>query len=176
MANYTVSSYFCLKCDMNNHQITLISIPDWFFQSDFAQHSEGRRLLRRLRFYRRRVRLFPELVQELQTEGSSRSFVSVDGWRHEDQVRTKKFSNERKGNGGGFVDDDQLSLTQFVSVSWMDVLNNDKNLEITLGKQKVWKVVKKSDNFFIRKLIWLCFRKEQNIEIQLASVWLFQLV
>jgi hypothetical protein len=63
-----------------------------------------------------------ELLEELEGEGTTSSFVTVDGRCHEDEVRAEEGADEGERDGGGFVDDDELSLTEDVVVLRLDVL------------------------------------------------------
>lgn len=72
-----------------------------------------------------------ERLEELEGEGSTSSFVSVNGGRHEDEVGTEEGSNEGEGNSGCFVDDDQLRLSQDVEVLRLDVLQPDSLISPT---------------------------------------------
>lgn len=50
----------------------------------------------------------------------------IDGRGHKNQIRSEQFLNQRKRNGCSFIYDQQFSLAQFHSISWMDVLFRSK--------------------------------------------------
>jgi hypothetical protein len=49
--------------------------------------------------------------------------VPVDGGGHEDEVGTQQLLHVGQGDGGGFVDNDQLGLAELVVVLRVDVLD-----------------------------------------------------
>jgi hypothetical protein len=61
-------------------------------------------------------------LDELDGEGTTSPFVSVDGGRHEDEIGTDEGSNEGERDSGGFVNDNELSLAEDVSILRLDVL------------------------------------------------------
>jgi len=62
------------------------------------------------------------LLEKLEREGSTSSFVSVDSRSHEDEVRTEERSNKRERNGGSFIDNDQFSLPKNVVILRLNIL------------------------------------------------------
>ena len=76
-----------------------------------------------LRLDRHRVRLLPQLIQELETQAPAGALVAVDGGAHEDEVGAEELLDEREGDGGGLVDDDELGLAELVGVGGVDVLD-----------------------------------------------------
>ena len=101
-------------------------LPNGLLQCHFSQHSKCVGLLGRLCLDRRGVRLLPQLVQKLQAQRSTCPFVTVDCRGHEDEVRTEKFSNERKGNCCGFVYYHELGLAKLVCVCRVYILEKVK--------------------------------------------------
>jgi hypothetical protein len=69
-----------------------------------------------------------ELLEELEGEGATGSFVTVDGRSHEDEVGAEEGADEREGDGSGFINDDQLSLTENVVILRLDVLKRRKGV------------------------------------------------
>ena len=63
-----------------------------------------------------------QLLEEFEGERTTCSFVSVDRRGHEDEVGTEEGSDEGERDRGGFIDDDQLRLTEYVEVLRLDVL------------------------------------------------------
>lgn len=123
------------------HRVRL-SIPDGLFKLDLGQRPGHAHFLPggvgRYRhggvFPDDGSRLFSELLDQLDGQTSTGSFVSIDSGGHEHQVRSEQFSNERKRDGCGLVDDDELGLTQDVRVLRLDVLYTEASRSDRLNR------------------------------------------
>lgn len=66
--------------------------------------------------------VFTAKTFSIQKQRNAAPFSPIDGRGHKNQIRSEQFLNQRKRNGCSFIYDQQFSLAQFHSISWMDVL------------------------------------------------------